>query len=213
MSGIAHRIIQRAAQRPYHHLPGYMRRYWLFGGSHPKRDDRDDASLGWKRSLLDALVGRFVAARVHDILRSDLERHLHNHPWPYITVILRGGYHEVTAGPDGKEVRKWYGPGSVLFRGYKHFHRLEKPTDGPCVTLFFMLGRHAQPWGYDTPHGFILASQYKSYCAAVRSIERARQAEGIVSEFLGIDDWQDGLIAPLELVHRAQRWLEMRGAG
>jgi len=31
---------------------------------------------------------------LHHILRSDKDRHLHDHPWDYSSIILKGGYFE-----------------------------------------------------------------------------------------------------------------------
>lgn len=116
------RILARAARTPYIHLEGYMNRWWL---------------LPYNRTGL--------AVRVHEILSSDRERDLHNHPWWYVSVILLGGYFEHTLRPiPGRAplpVRRWYGPGSVLVRPADSFHRLElfKRPDGteePCITLF-----------------------------------------------------------------------------
>jgi hypothetical protein len=116
---IADAIIARAKRTPYIHLDGYMNRWWLLP------------------------YNRFgIAARVHQILRSDEDRHLHDHPWWYVTIILRGGYLEHTDRGGDMDL-KWYGPGSVLFRRASHYHRLvlrrgvgESLYNYPCWTLF-----------------------------------------------------------------------------
>lgn len=136
LTRLADRLIARAKRTPYWHLEGYMRRWWLFPyGSLP---------FG-------------IAVRVHEILRSDQDRHPHDHPWPFITVILRGGYWEVR--PDvievldgvwvrqGPDRRRWHGPGSVLIRRAKDWHRLELPPDTVATTLFIS-GPWSQPWGF-----------------------------------------------------------------
>lgn len=69
-------IIRRAMRTPYSHLTGYMNRYWL----------RPPAP------------GRRWPIRIHQTLRSDHERALHDHPWNNISIVLRGGYWEVTPG-------------------------------------------------------------------------------------------------------------------
>ena len=54
---------------------------------------------------------------VHKFLKSDTED-VHDHPWPFLTVILRGGYWEWrpqfdSQGRKSGEVARWCGPGSV----------------------------------------------------------------------------------------------------
>jgi hypothetical protein len=89
---------------------------------------------------------------LHKIVKSD-DPILHDHPWPYLTVILRGGYHEHTPiyNDNGKmlgTVSKWRGPGSIIFRKAKEFHWLELDKKiGPATTLFIM-GPQQRDWGF-----------------------------------------------------------------
>ena len=122
-------LIVRARRTPYTHLPGYMERYWLL-------------PYAWWRP----------AARLHHILRSDNDRAFHDHPWTYITIILRGGYWEVQPVFDASglfqgERRTWRGPGSVLFRRARSWHRLELPEGETAWTLFITF-RYRQKWGF-----------------------------------------------------------------
>jgi len=83
---------------------------------------------------------------LHKILVSDLDD-LHDHPWSYATLILKGGYWEHT--PAG---RFWRGPGHFRIRKANELHRLELPkledgTEQPCWSLFFM-GKQKQEWGF-----------------------------------------------------------------
>jgi hypothetical protein len=61
---------------------------------------------------------------------------LHDHPWPYCSVILKGGYWERT--PDG---RFWRPPGHIRFRSAKSLHRLELEPHTDTWTLF-IVGPH-----------------------------------------------------------------------
>lgn len=91
---------------------------------------------------------------LHKILKSD-DPIMHDHPWPYLTIILRGGYWEHTPvyNSEGKmfaEFQKWRGPGSIIWRKAKDFHWLELDPDvGPATTLFFM-GPQQRDWGFLT---------------------------------------------------------------
>lgn len=83
---------------------------------------------------------------LHKVLVSD-EPVLHNHPWGWGALIIKGGYWEHT--PEGKF---WRGPGNLRFRSASDLHWLElaKDEDGnniPCWSLFFM-GRKEGSWGF-----------------------------------------------------------------
>lgn len=89
---------------------------------------------------------------LHKIVKSD-DPIFHDHPWPYMTIILKGGYWEHTPvfNNDGKiltEFQVWRGPGSIILRGAKEFHWLELDEEkGPATTLFFM-GPQLRDWGF-----------------------------------------------------------------
>ena len=89
---------------------------------------------------------------LHKIVKSD-DPIFHDHPWPYITVILKGGYWEHTPlfneqGKKFAEFSTWYGPGSIIKRSAKEFHWIELDDEvGPATTLFFM-GPQQREWGF-----------------------------------------------------------------
>lgn len=92
------------------------------------------------------------AIRLHHILRSDNDRHFHDHPWNFVSIILRGGYTEVRptwnkSGIYTGNTQRWYGPGSILFRSAKCWHRLNIPDGTTCWT-FFISFRYRQKWGF-----------------------------------------------------------------
>lgn len=136
-----------AYQTPYFHLKGYMNRYFVAAS------DRDAFQAG---------AGGHVR-RLHEILRSDNDRHLHDHPWPYTTVILEGGYFEETPldpkDPTGPRRTEWHAPGSVITRRAKDAHRLIIPDGQTCTTLF-MTGPKQRSWGFHTEAGWV---QWRHY--------------------------------------------------
>jgi hypothetical protein len=124
-------LIEKSAETPWDVIPGYMERFWLVPYSR------------WRY---------LPAARVHHILRSDLDRHCHDHPWTYLTIILRGEYTEVTPQWDASglylgEQRRRHTAGSVLFRRFRSLHRLEVPKGTTTWTLF-ITGPYRQKWGF-----------------------------------------------------------------
>lgn len=170
---LVNHLIERAKRTPYFHLDGYMNRWWLvpyervekykpilqFSNGYAQIEG--DTGTGpvdpWRRPIARLLQKRGIAARIHEILRSDRGRHPHNHPWWYITIILRGWYTEIRYDDKGNVTsRKLHGPGSILFRPAGSWHMLKlinfssdpSAPDEPVTTLF-ITGRKSQSWGYN----------------------------------------------------------------
>jgi hypothetical protein len=83
---------------------------------------------------------------LHKIMMSD-EPVLHNHPWNWGALIIKGGYWEHSL-----KGKTWRGPGSLRFRKAEDLHYLElaKDKDGneiPCWSLFYM-GKKSDSWGF-----------------------------------------------------------------
>lgn len=112
------------------------------------------------------LVPRNKLANVylHEFVGDDDDRALHDHPWHSLSVVISGGYYEITIGPDGTYERRWYGAGSILFRRPKFAHRIElSRRDGglvPCRTLF-LTGPRVREWGFLCPQGW---RHWKEFC-------------------------------------------------
>lgn len=83
---------------------------------------------------------------LHQILRSDEDLCLHDHPWRFVTLVLVGGYREVL--PHGT---RWRPVGSFLFRPAKFRHRIE--VDRAAWSLVFV-GKKFRAWGFFTRHGW-----------------------------------------------------------
>lgn len=168
--------IRRAVRTPYTHLRqangyGYMDRYWLFrlgksGGGYP-----------------------WIGARIHYIQSSDDDRAFHDHPWPFITIILRGGYSELRPKTRGAPCNdaihtriggqyQWatireYVAGAILRRKATDWHALQLPPGGEAVTLFIEFPK-VQSWGF----------LWKGAKVYYRDFERMEGGSGVyVSEF------------------------------
>lgn len=105
--------------------------------------------------------------RVHQILRSDDDRALHDHPFSFVTFVLKGGYHEYL--DDGSKT--WHGAGSILYRSAPTLHRLELQTStsvttaGTTVTdipawTFVLRTRYFRQWGFQTKSGWVHNSKF-----------------------------------------------------
>ena len=88
---------------------------------------------------------------IHKFLKSDPDD-VHDHPWPYATLILKGGYYEWIPNFDSQgrkfsETRKWRGPGHFRVCGANSYHRIELDPSVECWTMF-MPGPQQRQWGF-----------------------------------------------------------------
>jgi hypothetical protein len=125
-------------------------------------------------SRYDLLKTRWFAVYLHEFYRSDNDRCLHDHPWPFLTIILRGGYWEQlperwsdydpqplddglgTLGFQPKGiVREWRRPGYVGRYPAEHTHRIELDPAKPKPWSLVIVGRRSRSWGFWGPDGWI----------------------------------------------------------
>jgi hypothetical protein len=109
------------------------------------------------------------AVYLHKFHRSDRDD-LHDHPWPFISIILwRGYFEEVPAvwtyepadhySNEGLRKRKRVWPGAVLFRKATHQHRVILVNGKPAWTLVIR-GAYVRDWGFLTGAGW---QRWKEY--------------------------------------------------
>jgi hypothetical protein len=80
-----------------------------------------------------------VSFRIHHFFRSDDDRAFHDHPWWFLTIVLRGSYDDVSpAGVDRLT------PGSIRFRRALHRHTVT--TTGAWT--FVVTGPNVRAWGF-----------------------------------------------------------------
>lgn len=91
---------------------------------------------------------------LHKLCRSDYDRALHDHPWPFVSIVLKNGYHEVhDQTVDEQLITVWHAPGSVLFRPAEWRHRVVIRPGKPAWTLI-LVGRRCRRWGFHLPTGW-----------------------------------------------------------
>lgn len=100
------------------------------------------------------------AVRFHRIYRGDSDRHLHDHPWSFVSFVLWGGYREETpnryANLSYREVRVVDAP-AVVYHRAEDLHRLTLTR--PALTLVFC-GPRRRGWGFQTESGWVPWRQY-----------------------------------------------------
>lgn len=100
---------------------------------------------------------------LHKFLKSDIDD-LHDHPWPYFTLILRGGYWEWVPqfnaeGNKVGEIAKWRAPGHFRFCSAETYHRIELDPGITAWTLFIP-GPKKRDWGFLVKNRWVQWEQY-----------------------------------------------------
>lgn len=98
----------------------------------------------------------FLSLYVHFIYQADKDKHLHNHPWNFLTMVLRGKYYVML--PNSVEIKR---PGSLSFMTRKGYHKIAFVVGPPVVTLFLAVGKWT-PWGYDVDGKHIDSVEYRT---------------------------------------------------
>lgn len=177
---IAMWLIMRAMRTPYSHLHHddgsiYMHRYWLVPfpeEGEPYGIQGCYVALWWRNPLVWLLQKFDIAVRVHHIATPDVDRHLHDHPWDFISIVLRGWYVEqrpqytdlffgwpddaieLTHGAFRKE-------GSIAYRRTTDRHSISSMSEDGVWTLFITF-KYQQGWGFFTQEGKV---PYREYLA------------------------------------------------
>lgn len=105
---------------------------------------------------------------IHKFLKSDPDD-VHDHPWPYATLILKGGYYEWIPDfdRDGKKIaefRHWRGPGHFRICGANSYHRIELDPNITAWTMF-MPGPQQREWGFLVKNKWTHNDEYLSKMA------------------------------------------------
>jgi hypothetical protein len=149
-------------------------------------EGRGDADSPYLTRYSFPRLGLFRAA-LHVFHRSDHDE-MHDHPWPFVSIILWRGYVEETPSDqewrvptqkdwderfwgrpgveyreDGNQIRfrrrKRVYPGMILFRRAEHVHRVDLVEGKRAVTLVVM-GPYVRQWGFWTRKGW---EHWRSY--------------------------------------------------
>ena len=141
--------------------------------------DRLMVKLNRKRLVYDRVDGELYLTRYYVFLKERskfpfnifLHRFhksddivLHDHPWGYATLILKGGYREWipefdSSGKKIGEVAKWRAPGHFRICKATSYHRIELDPNVTCWTLF-MPGIQKRDWGFLVDNKWIQNETY-----------------------------------------------------
>ena len=96
---------------------------------------------------------RFGSIRLHNWLADDDHRHMHNHPYAFVTIVLRGGYTDVTE--NGKEVVRAF---TWRYRPANHMHSVQDVIPNSWTLL--ITGPASQRWGFKVGSKIIKRDKY-----------------------------------------------------
>lgn len=135
----------------------YLNRWYLTPWRHWQNrlgKRAETAPTRWNRAT--ARLARLLPnLYLHQFLRDDDDRALHDHPSWGASLMLEGAYVEHTIAAGGIHARRRFGAGALRYMPARHAHRieLERDTVGepkPCWTLF-AFGPTVRDWGFHCP--------------------------------------------------------------
>lgn len=115
------------------------------------------------------IVTPWFSILLHRIGTSDNGRDLHDHPWKFTSIVLRGGYEEEVADirtPWRHTIRD-HKAGSIHRIRLDQAHTITRLHRTPTWTLIFT-GPPRRQWGFYTEDGWVKADDYDN--AGVRKI-------------------------------------------
>jgi len=152
LPAIRSRLIEAAMKQPDDHLEGYMLRYWL------RRPTTID-SPHLPASPADLASN---AMRIHHILTKDNDRHLHDHPWQFRSIILSGWYREERLLPSGELQMFKRSAGDTYTCSRGDYHRILEISEDPLYTLC-IIGKKESSWGFLVNGQHIDSHEYLDY--------------------------------------------------
>lgn len=108
--------------------------------------DRDDEMYLTRWRIIST---PFAALFLHRIGTPDSRPTLHDHPWSFVSILLRGGYTEIRLDKHTHQLRRRYVRFvNVMRRDDAHY--IERIHGGPVWSLL-LVGRRRRVWGYWRP--------------------------------------------------------------
>lgn len=109
----------------------------------------------WHLWLPAWIYARGFRLNLHRWMRSDDDRALHDHRGDSLSIILWGGYWEVTSHRWERRIqRRWYGPGSFIRRKAEQPHRIVLDDLHGAVWTLWLRWPFRREWGFWCPKGW-----------------------------------------------------------
>lgn len=91
----------------------------------------------------------FGSIWLHAIYKPDADKHLHNHPWDFKSIILKGSYKELTEKGIVHQT-----PGKFNVINGENYHKILDVESDVVYTLVFVTPTKRQ-WGYNVDGEFV----------------------------------------------------------
>ena len=91
------------------------------------------------------------SVRIHHWLGSDDQRHMHDHPWNFVTIVLKGCYLDIS------EKSEVLSAGNIRYRKAEHKHSVY--VSNPCWTLL-LTGPEKRKFGFWVGNKFVKRNKY-----------------------------------------------------
>ena len=99
----------------------------------------------------------WFAVYIHRIFKHDEDKHCHDHPWSFVSVILSGGY--AVGVPNTLGRRVYFAP-DASYNKSTSFHKLARLYRVPTTTLVFT-GPRNREWGYSVDGEWVHNKEYR----------------------------------------------------
>ena len=126
-----------------------------------KRDGHVPVPKAFLRRWFVIPKNKYLNIYLHQFIRDDEDRALHDHPWANLSCLLIGQYIEHTIDAGGVHKRHTYSAGDLKFRAPWHAHRVEllkgpsprrDDPDQPIPSWsLFITGPVQHGWGFHCP--------------------------------------------------------------
>jgi hypothetical protein len=134
----------------------------------------------WQRFMIPCLNGEDYLFRLrifdtpwfgvylHDIFEPDGDRDPHNHPWSFVSIVLRGRYEEIVYPQPDQIAHRDYAPTYVVKKhGRCSMHRMDGEAAhrityaAPGLKTLIIRGpRKPKGWGFFTRNGYVPWQDY-----------------------------------------------------
>lgn len=119
----------------------------------------------------------WFSLRLHRIRLPDHGRELHDHPWPFLSVVLRGWYDEEIPDSSGGTVTRVRRIRWVNWKSATDYHRVVRVPDRGVWTLF-LTGQRWRRWTFLTRKGKVDAHEWLATRRAELAAEEASVGRG-----------------------------------
>jgi len=97
---------------------------------------------------LNLIQTPWFSVKLHWILRPDPDRDLHDHPWPFVSFVLRGGYEEYESKDPKNEPGKLRKVNWFNYKNTKTAHRISYAKPGTLTLIFSGARSNQKEWGF-----------------------------------------------------------------